>query len=532
MTRLENVKKAGFFALPEELPQMIASYVAPAEDSGRIIDPCAGKGVALVEFARLFNLEPYGIEINDERAKEAGDRVDDYLLKLLNNGVDVEDRRHMLNGSFSAVRTRHGAFQVNYNNPPYLFADDKEVGRVEFQFLRDTRAYLQEDGILIWVVPQHMLKHLKAAKFLHTWYDDLTIRRFPDELYSDFKQVVVFGRKRKHSAIVDKEAVAATRELGRIGFELEPMTLQDTPLYNIPKPELSRDDFRFRTWQVNPKEAIAEAVKRGVSSTREFQSLFSPEAEATFSPLTPMKIGHLVGIIAAGHLNNQVLAQGDERILMKGHSIKTKVKSERTEQKEKGYVRKTMYTDKVMTHITYFTPDGKTVTLEGNDLEGFMGKWIEQLTKTVSETYQPRYTFKLGKFAPTLRRLNLKRTLPFYGKPGLLPAQMHVAAAMATHLTDHESGIIVGTMGTGKTVMATAVAAALHNHVRDTSHVIVLCPPHLVSKWIREIKVTWPKAKAMALNKIKDVDEFFCSGWSDFWCDERNNSAICFRLGT
>ena len=107
------------------------------------------------------------------------------------------------------------------------------------------------------------------------------------------------------------------------------------------------------------------------------------------------------------------------------------------------------------------------------------------------------------------KRLNLKRTLPFYGKPGLLPAQMHGAAAMATQLKDNKSAILVGTMGTGKTVMATAVAAVMNNHVRKTTHTIVLCPPHLVKKWIREIQVTWPKAKAMALTRISDVDNFF-----------------------
>ena len=86
----------------------------------------------------------------------------------------------------------------------------------------------------------------------------------------------------------------------------------------------------------------------------------------------------------------------------------------------------------------------------------------------------------------------------------MLPAQAHAAAAIATQLETHKAAIVVGEMGTGKTLIGTAVAACL-----DAKHTIVLCPPHLVDKWIREVKITWPVAEAMALKTISDVDEFF-----------------------
>ncbi len=51
-------------------------------------------------------------------------------------------------------------------------------------------------------------------------------------------------------------------------------------------------------------------------------------------------------------------------------------------------------------------------------------------------------------------------------------------------------------MGTGKTLMSIAVALLLKRNPR----VIVLCPPHLVRKWIQEIKEAIPSAKAINLN--------------------------------
>jgi superfamily II DNA or RNA helicase len=51
-------------------------------------------------------------------------------------------------------------------------------------------------------------------------------------------------------------------------------------------------------------------------------------------------------------------------------------------------------------------------------------------------------------------------------------------------------------MGAGKTLMATACALLLATAPR----VLVLCPPHLVRKWIAEIKTVWPLARAINLN--------------------------------
>lgn len=54
-------------------------------------------------------------------------------------------------------------------------------------------------------------------------------------------------------------------------------------------------------------------------------------------------------------------------------------------------------------------------------------------------------------------------------------------------------------MGTGKTLMAIAVALALHRF-KGSHRALVVCPPHLVPKWIQEIKDSVPGAKAYNLN--------------------------------
>jgi len=60
----------------------------------------------------------------------------------------------------------------------------------------------------------------------------------------------------------------------------------------------------------------------------------------------------------------------------------------------------------------------------------------------------------------------------------------------------NKSVYITAEMGSGKTIMGIASALLLKNNPR----VLIMCPPHLVRKWIREIKETTPTSKVFNLN--------------------------------
>ena len=73
---------------------------------------------------------------------------------------------------------------------------------------------------------------------------------------------------------------------------------------------------------------------------------------------------------------------------------------------------------------------------------------------------------------------------------------------------DSENGLYVtdNYIVTHNTTIGVAVAAG-----RRAARTIVLCPPHLVDKWRREIKAVWPKAATMHLKTPGDVDRFFAA---------------------
>jgi hypothetical protein len=81
-----------------------------------------------------------------------------------------------------------------------------------------------------------------------------------------------------------------------------------------------------------------------------------------------------------------------------------------------------------------------------------------------------------------------------------LPGQVETIHAGCTLLMDRGEPACVynGEMGSGKTMMAIATAAVLHNE--GVKRVLVISPPHLVYKWRREIKETVPGARVWVLN--------------------------------
>jgi len=80
------------------------------------------------------------------------------------------------------------------------------------------------------------------------------------------------------------------------------------------------------------------------------------------------------------------------------------------------------------------------------------------------------------------------------------PAQREVVQAVCRLLVDRgqPSAVINAEMGTGKTMMAIATAWLMHQLGYERT--LVVCPPHLVYKWRREIRQTVPGATVWILN--------------------------------
>jgi superfamily II DNA or RNA helicase len=91
-------------------------------------------------------------------------------------------------------------------------------------------------------------------------------------------------------------------------------------------------------------------------------------------------------------------------------------------------------------------------------------------------------------------------------------AQADAIRACALSLQRHRATNLVGEMGTGKTTIGTAAAA-----LAGFERILVLCPPHLVRKWQREVKATVPSAGAVIVRSISDLERVrSAGGWPLF----------------
>lgn len=82
-----------------------------------------------------------------------------------------------------------------------------------------------------------------------------------------------------------------------------------------------------------------------------------------------------------------------------------------------------------------------------------------------------------------------------------IACQIDAIGGIVKALRSRDSAILVGEMGLGKTYISIAAVSAL-----GYTRILVLCPPHLVAKWKREIKLTLPRAHVEIAEKIGDIE--------------------------
>ena len=125
----------------------------------------------------------------------------------------------------------------------------------------------------------------------------------------------------------------------------------------------------------------------------------------------------------------------------------------------------------------------------------FLNDWGEQLKAKVVDGMTPVYTPKQEDDWDKAARVKLEGLLrkSFSGQTirGVLPV------AKALFQKNDKGAFNVGVMGTGKTQMALAVAYLIP---KKAKRIIVMCPGHLVQKWIREAKAVLPDVTCYNLN--------------------------------
>jgi len=308
MARLASQMKMGFYPTPVEVVEQIKSMLKIAPGA-RLIDTCCGEGEALKIIADGNKVETYGVELDRERFLKAREVLDHVLwADAVNEFVCSK-----------------GVFGLLWLNPPYDTQEggyEQEKARLEVEFLSDHWRYLQDGGVLVYIVPFMILK--KVASFFQRRCKNLAVLSFPYNYYWNFKQVVVMctkGRPKKDEAARNMEVFQAAIGTGE---NLAPDKLPTTAdagadaglVYEVQAVREEDDDFTFRSFRLDPDEGL-ERLKTSPVWDKAQKYVF-PTEMTSIRPLTPLREGHLAMLLASGMMNGEVIGENGQRLIVKG----------------------------------------------------------------------------------------------------------------------------------------------------------------------------------------------------------------------
>jgi Uncharacterised methyltransferase family (DUF6094) len=226
-------------------------------------------------------------------------------------------------------------------NPPYDF--DAEDGRTELSFLKHTIAYLAPRGLLLFVIPQKRITP-RIARVLSAYFEDLKIRRFPENEFQAFGQIVIAGVK-KVRVEIDDDVLASLSQIPTV--DLPEIHRKE---FSFSVPAVTKDFF-IRPSEFGPDE-LAEELSASSLWKEPALGLLEEDDQIrpAIQPLMPPRKAHLAMLIAAGLINNQVLEANGRRLLIKGTAKKVIDRFE--EETEKGI--KITERERIVTQINAF----------------------------------------------------------------------------------------------------------------------------------------------------------------------------------
>jgi hypothetical protein len=287
MARIASQSKGGYYPTPPDELAHVCKRLIPEPGIINMLDACAGKGDALKQIADYFQsigAEPktFGVELEESRANRAKTQLD----KVAHSG-------------YEGLRASNGVFAFQWLNPPYDYAGDGM--RLEQIFLADLTApdkYMQPGGVIGFCIPSNILANV--ASLFAIRFENIRVYRFTDKNYPVFKQVVVFGRRKKGRN--NPEQIKAARDmLVAMGDDPALIPVIDAnDGWTLTVPVSAGEVKLFRGENVDIDEAAQVLKQMDWGKIEDILTTKSMSGMELPKPLLPLKLTHIATAIAAG----------------------------------------------------------------------------------------------------------------------------------------------------------------------------------------------------------------------------------------
>ena len=489
MSRLAAQAKAEYYPTPLEVVGLISTYlVLPRrkEKDGfvRLLDPCCGEGLALAHLAARLRehsdtaIQTWGSELHPGRAAEAATRLD-----------------QALEAPFEAVSwtPTHGVASVLFLNPPYDWSVDAGARRVEDLFLeRATPALVVPGGVLVYIIPVSAF-YRGAYEALLINYERVRITRFPDPLFDQFKQLVIFGQRRRGEPNWWACHQEVTDLFGHREYLSEQAICDFTPLAPATDPEVYPvplvKSHRARLWRSGWLEDEVQTALKAHPSGNPFTLPENGPLEVLLEP----KRGHIAQLLSSGVMETLVLP-GEA---IRGRSVPRMVTVDVEDDGDNK--RKITQVTQWETHIMRLTQAEGLEHYTGAEALPFLKAHADRLAALLRARLQPYGTQATKAEEALLDTLSQQRARPDGGY-GLYPDQRMSAVAMVRSIRRHGYGNLICEMGYGKSTTAGAVVALLNDYPA-----FLMCPPIMLEKWVRELEATIPGVQAVIVKHVREL---------------------------
>ena len=303
---LMNNVKMGYF--PTDLAHVgrIQAALAFPDCKVNLLDPCCGCGLALERLGLQRNAATYGIEIDVARGKEAESRLDRVGF-----------------GSFYHSRVSYEAFHALFLNPPYLSVMNEggSKARSEKRFLVESMHHLMQDGVFMYIIPYYRLTW-DICRVICDNFRSVSVYRFMDEEFAKFKQVVVFGIKKKKEDGSQQAEVLS--QYAMLPEKIPSIDTLQPESYPLPDNVKSVELFKGAVFNLGE-------LQRQMAKSKSCEMFFEKSKIDAMEkqPLLPLNLGQIGLIGGSGLINGYV--DCDSPHVIKGRVIKEVKKRENIE---------------------------------------------------------------------------------------------------------------------------------------------------------------------------------------------------------
>jgi uncharacterized methyltransferase DUF6094 len=523
---------AGYFPSPERLLPSFASILRWPRPEGPtfLLDPCAGDGAAIRTLRRLW-VETYDPDPWTPAGASFSTRMSIHACEL--EAQRAAALRESLDSPGDAAH--HGdAFRlcppdptssratVLYLNPPY--DHDPDFRRLEHRFLLRFAQHLHPgSGFLFYLVPHYALE--PSADFLARHFLDLRAWRLPEPEFLAFRQVLLVGRRASRPLTSPSFAPTLLR-WAREADSLpllpercaEPYLVPADPedsyglSYEMAPHDLTASIEAFRPWQ---DQSLGTSL-----SARELLG-------ARFETAMPPKPVHIALALSSGMFNGHRLEPNDPRhpaLLAKGVFERELIPvSERTD--EDGELVATVKIERPRLALTvlrlddyaFYRLQSGTIPEGGDDVSRWnaadlIANYDRSLARLLAQQFPALHDPHRKEHRIALPRLARR---PYRAQADAIQAALKLLARGI-------NPFLVAEVGTGKSTMALAIAAALlpdhhattmaelrrmglPDRVAQVERLLIVTPPHLLKSWSDQAAAVLPDLAVQIVETARDL---------------------------